>query len=159
MSLNGEIVNWKNIFVEAIIRSDVSWKQKLTITYKIPYLLPTARGDGLEIERVVQNLLNNALHASELTGQVSLEVASFGVDKVKVSVRDNGPLLAPQEKERLFHSFIQARGRRSRSGLDLYLCRKIVETHGGTIGVESTLSEGNTFWFTLPVGFHVRQSS
>lgn len=158
-SLNGELLNWKNIFVEAVIRSDINWKQKLTITYKIPHLLPTVRGDGLEIQRVVQNLLDNALRASELKGQVSLEVASFGSDRVKVSVRDNGPAITPQEKERLFHSFIQARGRLFRSGLDLYLCRKIVEAHGGTIGVESTLGEGNTFWFTLPTGFYVTQSS
>ena len=151
-SLNGKLLNWKNIFVESIIRSSTSWKQKLAITYKIPSSLPTVYGDELEIQRVVQNLLDNALRASELKGQVSLEVAPFGVDKVKVLVRDNGSRIAPQEKERLFHSFIQARGRRSRSGLDLYLCRQIVEAHGGTIGVESTLGyEGSTFWFTLPV--------
>ncbi|MBA3923785.1 MAG: HAMP domain-containing histidine kinase [Nostocaceae cyanobacterium] len=150
-SLNCEILNWKNIFVEAIIRSSVSLKQKLAITYKIPFSLPTVYGDELEIQQVVQNLLDNAIRVSKMNGQVSLEVASLGVDGVKVSVRDNGPGIAPQEKERLFHSFIQARGRRNRSGLELYLCRQIVEAHKGTIGVESTLGEGSTFWFTLPI--------
>ncbi|HEY9875799.1 MAG TPA: ATP-binding protein, partial [Candidatus Obscuribacterales bacterium] len=58
--------------------------------------------------------------------------------------------IAPQEKERLFHRFIQGRGRRGGAGLGLYLCRQIVEAHGGTINVESTLGEGSTFWFTLP---------
>lgn len=150
-SLTCQILNWKNIFVEAIIRSSASCKQELAITYKIPSSLPTVYGDELDIQQVVQNLLDNAVRVSEINGQVSLEVASLGVDGVKVSVRDNGPGIAPQEKERLFHSFIQARGRRSRSGLDLYLCRQIVEAHKGTIGVESTLGEGSTFWFTLPV--------
>jgi signal transduction histidine kinase len=149
-SLNCQILNWENIFVEAIIQSSTSRKQKLAITYKIPCSLPTVCGDELEIQRVVQNLLDNVAQVSEMKAQVSLEVASFGVEKVKVSVRDNGSGIAPQEKERLFHSLIQARGRRSRSGLDLYLCRQIVEAHGGSIGAESTNSEGSTFWFTLP---------
>ncbi len=158
-SLNSEIIDWKNIFAEAIIRSSTSWKQKLVITSKIPSSLPTVYGEQLEIQRVVQKLLDNAVQVSELMGQVSLEVAPLGVDKVKVSVRDNGSGITPHEQERLFRSFIQARGKRTRSGLDLYLCRQIVEAHGGTIGVESTLGEGSTFWFTLPVSSYAAQSS
>ncbi len=150
-SLNCQILNWKNIFVEAIIRSNTTSKQKLAITYKIPCSLPTVYGDEPEIQLLVQNLLDNAIRVSEMKAEVSLEVVLLGVDDVKVSVRDNGLAITPQEKEKLFHSFVQARGRRSISGLDLYLCRQIVEAHKGIIGVESTLGEGSTFWFTLPV--------
>jgi signal transduction histidine kinase len=98
----------------------------------------------------VQNLLDNAVRVSEPGQQVSLEVAPLGVDEVKVSVSDNGPGIAHNDREKLFHRFIQGRGRRGRSGLGLYLCRQIVEAHKGTINVESTLGEGSTFWFTLP---------
>jgi signal transduction histidine kinase len=148
---NCDILNWENIFVQAIIHSSTTSKQKCEIIYTIPSSLPTVCGDQLEIQRVVQKLLDNAVQVSEMNQQVILEVASLGVDRVKVSVHDNGPGIAPQEKERLFHHFIQGRGRTCRDGLGLYLCRQIVEAHGGTINVESTLGEGSTFWFTLPV--------
>lgn len=148
---NCEILNWENIFVQAIIQSNATSKQKCEITYKIPSSLPTVCGDQLEIQQVVQNLLNNAVQVSEMNQQVILEVAPLGVDRVKVSVHDNGSGIAPQEKEKLFHRLTQGRGRSSRDGLGLYLCRQIVEAHGGTINVESTLGEGSTLWFTLPV--------
>ncbi len=150
-NLNCEILDWKNIFAQAIIRSDSTSKRKCAISYKIPSSLPTIYGDELEIQRVVENLLDNAVRMSEMDQEVILEVASLGVDKVKVSVRDYGSGIASQEKERLFHRFSHRRGRLGGSGLDLYLCRQIVEAHGGTINVESTLGEGSTFWFTLPV--------
>lgn len=148
--LNCEILNWEKLFVRAINCSSTVSEQKCTITYKIAPSLPSVYGDELEIQRLVQNLLDNAVRVSEPGQPVSLEVAPLGVDEVKVSVRDNGPGIAPHDKERLFHRFIQGRGRRGRSGLGLYLCRQIVESHQGTIGVESTLGEGSTFWFTLP---------
>lgn len=150
-NLNCEILNWNNIFVEAIVRSDISWKQKCAISYKISPSLPTVYGDELEIQRVVQNLLDNAVRVSQQEQEVILEVAPLGVDKVKVSVRDYGPGIAPQHKERLFHRFSHRRAQRSGSGLGLYLCRQIIEAHGGTINVETTLGEGSTFWFSLPL--------
>ncbi|KAB8331475.1 HAMP domain-containing histidine kinase [Scytonema tolypothrichoides VB-61278] len=150
-TLNCEILDWKNIFAQAIIQSDTTSKRKCAIIYKIPSSLPTVCGDQLDIQRVVQNLLNNAVQVSEQNQQVILEVAPLGVDKVKVSVHDCRPGIPPQEKERLFHRFSHRRGRGGSDELSLYLCRQIVEAHGGTINVESTLGEGSTFWFTLPV--------
>ncbi|MEI2580833.1 GAF domain-containing sensor histidine kinase [Scytonema sp. PRP1] len=150
-NLNWEILDWKNIFAQAIIQSDITSKRKCAIIYKIPSSLPTVYGDELEIQRVVKNLLDNAIQMSKMDQQVILEVASLGVDKVKVSVRDYGTGIASQEKERLFHRFSHRRGRPGGSGLGLYLCRQIVEAHGGTINVETTPGEGSTFWFTLPV--------
>ncbi len=110
---------------------------------------PTVYGAQLEIQRVVQNLLDNARRVSEFDQQITLEVEPLGVDQVKVSVRDKGPGITPQQKERLFHRFIQGRNRVGRAGLGLHLCRPIVEAHGGTIGVESSPGEGSTFWFIL----------
>lgn len=146
-----EILNWENIFVKAIIWNDTTSQQKCAISYKIPPSLPPICGDQLKIQWVVQSLLDNAVRVSEPNQEVTVEVAPLGVDAVKVSVHDYGPGVAPQEKEKLFHRFIQGRTRRGRTGLSLYLCRQIVEAHGGSINVESTLGEGSTFWFTLPV--------
>ncbi|MDM9379587.1 ATP-binding protein [Chlorogloeopsis sp. ULAP01] len=149
--LNYEPLNWERIFVKAIAQIQATSKCEPTLVYNISQSLPIVYGDELEIRRVVQNLLDNAVRVSEPDKEIFLQVASFGNTQVRISVRDYGSGIAPQDKERLFHRFIQGRGRRGKSGLGLYLCRQIVEAHGGRIGVESTLKEGSTFWFTLPI--------
>ncbi|MDF5713484.1 MAG: ATP-binding protein [Rhizonema sp. NSF051] len=149
--LSYEPLNWERIFVKAIAQIEASSKRQLILSYNISQLVPIVYGDELEIRRVVQNLLDNAVRVSELNKEIFLEVALLGVDRVKVSVSDRGPGIPPQEKERLFHRFTQGQGRRGTAGLGLYLCRQIIEFHRGTIGAESTFGEGSTFWFTLPV--------
>ncbi|MBD0390522.1 MAG: GAF domain-containing sensor histidine kinase [Nostoc sp. C3-bin3] len=150
-SLKCEIISWKNIFLETIIRSNGTQKQKSAIRYKIGSSLPIVYGDALEIQRVVQTLVDNALQVSNPDQEITLEVASFGVEKIKISVRYNSLGIAPLDKESLFNSFIQGRGRNNLDKLGLYLCLQIVEAHKGTLNVESTADEGTTFWFTLPV--------
>jgi signal transduction histidine kinase len=145
-----EALNWDNILRQAIAQIISCHQCQCPITFKIVLPLPTVYGDPLEIQRVVQNLLDNAVRVSELNQPILLEVATFGTYQVRVSVCDQGPGIAPQEKDRLFHRFIQGRGRRGGAGLGLYLCRQIIEAHGGNINVESTPGEGSTFWFTLP---------
>ncbi|MBW4602973.1 MAG: HAMP domain-containing protein [Calothrix sp. FI2-JRJ7] len=149
--LSFDPLNWKKIFVKAIAQVKASSKCELAFTYKISQSLPTVYGDELEIQRVVQNLLDNAVRASQPNKEISLETTIFGEKQVRVCVRDNGSGIAPADLELLFHRFIQGRGRRGRAGLGLYLCRQIISAHSGTIGVESSLGEGSTFWFTLPV--------
>ncbi|MEA5622631.1 GAF domain-containing protein [Nostoc sp. UHCC 0251] len=148
-SLKCEIINWKNIFVETIFRSNSTRKQKSTIKYKIAPSLPIVYGDALEIQRVVQTILDNAVKFNNPDQEITLEVALFGVEKVKISVRSNGWGIAPLDKESLFNSFIQGRGRNNIDKLGLYLCFQIVEAHKGTINMENTV-EDTTFWFTLP---------
>lgn len=149
--LSWDTLNWEKIFVKVITQIKATSKREFAITYKISQSLPSVYGDRIEIQRVVQNLLENAIRVSEPNKEIFLEVATLGKAQVQVSVSDQGSGIAIQDKERLFHRFIQGRGQRGRSGLGLYLCRQIVEAHGGTIGVESTLGEGSTFLFTLPV--------
>ena len=150
-NLSCEPLNWEKIFVQATTQISTISQRKCALSYKVSQSLPTVYGDELELKRVVQNLLDNAVRVSEPDKQVILEVATLGETRVQVSVRDQGPGIAPQEKERLFQRFIQGRSRRGGAGLGLYLCRQIVEAHGGTIDVESTLGRGSTFWFTIPI--------
>lgn len=143
-------LNWEKIFVQAIAQITTISQCECAITYKISQSLPIVYGDHLEIQRVVQNLLDNAKRVSEADKQIILEVAPLDSMFVQVFVRDEGPGIAPQEKESLFQRFMQGRSQRGGTGLGLYLCRQIVEAHGGVIDVESTLGEGSTFWFTIP---------
>ncbi len=149
-SVSCDIINWKTIFASSIKSSNNTSKKKCEITCKIAPSLPPICGDEFEIQQVVQNLLDHAVLWSEHSGQVTLEVAPMDVDNIKVSVHCYGLKIAPKEKEKFDH-FSQAQNRRGSSELGLYFCRLIVEAHGGMINVESNLSDGKTFWFTLPV--------
>lgn len=150
-NLSCELLNWEKLFFQATHQIRATSQCQYALSAKISPSLPAVYGDQLEIQRVVQNLLDNAVRVSKPGLQITLEVTALGSSQVRVAVRDNGPGIATQDKDRLFHRFIQGRNRSGRAGLGLYLCRQIVEAHDGTINVESTPGEGSTFWFTLPV--------
>ena len=107
--------------------------------------------DDLRIERVVANLLQNALkYAPEITGIV-VGLAAVN-DAIRVSVTDAGPGMTPAETGYVFDKFRRAStaGAREGSGLGLYVSRKIVEAHGGRIDVTSVPGAGSQFFFELP---------
>jgi signal transduction histidine kinase len=103
--------------------------------------------------RVIANLLGNALKFTPSSGDVT--VAVLGKDGgARVEVRDTGPGIPPEYLGRVFDKFGQVEARKERkkfsSGLGLAFCKLAVEAHGGTIGVESEVGSGSTFWFELP---------
>lgn len=111
------------------------------------------RFDPLRVQQVLGNLIGNAVKFSPAGSRVEVGVRVDG-GSVAFSVHDQGPGIPPEEQTRLFESFprTSARptgGERS-TGLGLAICRKIVEAHGGTIGVESRPGSGATFRFELP---------
>lgn len=117
--------------------------------------LPKAQVDPEAIERVLSNLISNALKFTREKGRVSIEVLSENCGIV-VSVRDTGLGMSPEEAGRLFQRFSRidpARQKEERIagiGLGLSISKQIVEAHGGKIWVESEKGKGSTFSFTLP---------
>lgn len=150
-NLHWEPLDWEQIFTQAASQVNAIYQRECAFSVTIAPLLPIVYGDRLEIQRVMQNLLDNAVRVSPQDVEIAIAIVLWQNECVKVSVRDRGPGVAPQDKQRLFHRFIQGRGRRGRAGLGLYLCRQIIEAHGGAIDVESHAGAGSTFWFTLPV--------
>ncbi|HWP63250.1 MAG TPA: HAMP domain-containing sensor histidine kinase [Candidatus Binatia bacterium] len=117
--------------------------------------LPLVEADPIWLGLVLRNLLRNALtHGRGQIPEVVLRAERVG-EQVVVSVSDNGPGFEPGERELAFGLFF--RGRRARTagreglGLGLYLCRALVEAHGGAIWIEDSGS-GATVAFSLPVG-------
>lgn len=114
--------------------------------------LPTIEGDPLQLTRVYQNLIANALKHNPPGLTLTLAAERQG-EYLYCTVRDNGVGIAADQQERLFDPYFRG-AHQPRSvglGLGLYLCRQIIEAHGGAIGVDSPAQEGTLFWFTLPV--------
>ncbi len=114
--------------------------------------LPAIKADATRIAQVLDNLLSNA-HKYAPGATVTIRARMQG-DAIRVEVADTGPGIHPEHVHHLFERFYRvpddkhtARG----TGLGLYICRKIIEAHGGEIGVESKRGEGTCFHFTLPV--------
>ena len=118
-----------------------------------PDIGETIMADPARLRQVLDNLISNAVKYSPSGSQVVVRCKQAEGEWV-LSVEDQGPGIRPEDRTRLFQAFtrLSARptgGERS-TGLGLTIARRVVEAHGGTIGVESVPGEGATFWFTLP---------
>jgi PAS domain S-box-containing protein len=112
--------------------------------------------DADRIGQVVTNFLTNALKYSKGDRPVEVRV-DVAYNLARASVRDAGPGLAPDQREQVWERFYRAPGVGVQSGSDvglglgLYICRTIIERHGGQVGVDSQEGVGSTFWFSLPL--------
>lgn len=111
------------------------------------------KADDRRLSQVVINLLGNALKFSPNNTQVSIEV-DVVEPLVKVSVIDQGPGIAAEQRALIFERFHQIPGSEGKvkegTGLGLAICKSIIEAHGGSIGVDSELGQGSKFWFQIP---------
>ena len=113
--------------------------------------LPILLADRHRLQQLLSNLLGNAVRFTPHGGEIVLS-ATRAEDMLRISVRDSGPGVSPDDIPRLFERYFQApRLLRAGSGLGLYIAKGIVEAHGGEIGVESEVGKGAEFWFTVPV--------
>ena len=104
-------------------------------------------------ERIIANLVSNALRHTPEDGRVSISVTSAD-GRARVDVQDEGPGIPEEYRDRIFEKFGQVeaqQGRVATTGLGLTFCALAVQAHGGDIGVESEIGAGSTFWFELPL--------
>ena len=106
------------------------------------------RGDVLQLQQVLVNLLSNAFQATE-TGSVRVAIESSD-SKRSVSVSDTGQGMSPETIGRLFQPFFTTKRQGGGTGLGLAFSKRIVEAHGGSIQVVSELGKGSTFTVVLP---------
>lgn len=112
-------------------------------------------GDLRKCKQIMLNLLSNALKYTPEGGRIMIETKSEGRRGIRVSVTDNGIGIEPSEQEKIFSEFHQADRVRDEqlggTGIGLALTKRLVELHGGSIGVKSEVGKGSTFWFMLPI--------
>ena len=139
--------------IRSVVRRLRAKTPGVNIMLSIPPQLPTVMADRDRIEEVLQNLLDNAVKYSPRRAEITVACYATG-EEVIVSVRDAGMGISLREQEQIFNRFQRASGSSVQSmpgaGLGLYICRAIVEAHGGRIWMQSTLREGSTFSFSLP---------
>lgn len=125
----------------------------VTVRLDLAPNLPAVMADRDRIEEVLQNLLDNAVKYSPKQRVITV-AAHVTSDEVIVSVSDMGMGIALRDQEQIFERFQRVGGNQARStqgaGLGLYICRAIIEAHGGHIWVDSALHQGSTFSFSLP---------
>ena len=118
--------------------------------------LPLVKADKLRLTQVLINLMSNA---SKFTAEGDITIIA-GIldndpDKIQVSVIDSGIGIPPDKQDAVFDRFRQADSSTTReyggSGLGLAICKRLIEMHGGTIGLISEEGKGSEFYFTLPI--------
>ncbi len=108
-----------------------------------------ASADTELLERVLTNLVDNAMKFSPMSGEIEILIEDFP-GKISISVIDNGRGIPEDALKKLFHKFQQAPGTKGGTGLGLTIAKHIVEDHGGAIGADSEPGKGSNFHFWLP---------
>jgi PAS domain S-box-containing protein len=129
-------------------------KKHIEISFEHPSTLPIINADTLMINRVITNLLDNALKYTNPGGTITVNLSDRQED-ILVQITDSGIGIAQEHLPYIFDAFYQVNADSKGSGLGLSIVKKIVEAHGGNIWVESEPGKGSTFSFTLPKGSYL----
>ncbi len=112
--------------------------------------LPRIQADVAQLDRVLDNLLHNAIRHTASGGRIRLH-ARRHAERMIISVEDNGEGIAYGQQGRIFEPFVQVGRKKGGAGLGLALCKEIVQLHGGRMGVFSRPGQGTQFYMALPV--------
>jgi C4-dicarboxylate-specific signal transduction histidine kinase len=127
-------------------------KNRIALETRLASHLPKIRGDRVQLQQVIMNVVMNAVEAMSTVGESTrwLQIGtSADLDnKVGVTIRDSGPILKPECIERFFEAFYSTKS--SGMGIGLSICRSIVEAHDGTLSATANSDNGATFHLSLP---------
>ncbi len=148
MPLNKSVFDVKECCDKAmeVIRPDCASKNIVII---LPSEAVLAFGDSDIVQRIVMNLMSNAIKFTPEGGLVTVRTES--VDEfVRVMVSDTGMGIPKEFHEKIFSKFAQLEAKKFSTGIGLTFCKLAAEAHGGEIGIESEMGHGSKLWFTIP---------
>jgi signal transduction histidine kinase len=127
----------------------------LTVETDLPSEPVEVTWDGSLVRQVLGNVLSNAIRCTPEGGKIGIAVSRAPrAEEIEIRVRDRGPGIPDEHKERIFERFYRVDTARSRqeggTGLGLSIVKQILQAHGESIHVESTVGRGSRFWFDLP---------
>jgi PAS domain S-box-containing protein len=134
-------------------------KNAISVQMQLPHRLPTVRGDRVQLQQVILNLLINAIEAmSANEGPRNLQISTAESESggVLVAVRDSGPGFSPERVDQLFDSFYTTKP--GGLGMGLSISRSIIEAHSGRLWASANTPRGAVFQFTLPAYSDVEES-
>lgn len=132
-------------------------EQNLCIQLLLPETdegLPDLMADRDKVKQVLLNLLSNAIKYNSPGGQINVQANQIG-DNLEIRVQDTGPGISAESLPHIFEKFFRVPGIEKSiqgTGLGLYICKRIMDAHQGSIRVESQQGEGSTFILTFPLG-------
>lgn len=135
--------------------SGEAFKTGMKLSLKKPIsAIPDVMIDSEKIRVVFQNLIENAIKYGNKNGAVEISATSAG-DVVEISITDDGIGIDEHDKEKIFDRYFRSEKARVKApigtGLGLYMTKRIIETHGGTMWFDSAEGKGTTFHFTVPI--------
>jgi K+-sensing histidine kinase KdpD len=151
------------IEIDAVVSESIRFTRPLIdrrrqrVIVEKPGSLPLVNGDPSHLTQVMVNLIANASKSGPMNQTICVGLEDKGHKHLRVTVADQGLGIRPENRERLFNGTILTATSSERPyGIDLGLmvARRIVEAHGGTIGVEDCPDGGSIFWFTIPIIEH-----
>lgn len=146
------------IIIEAVDGLSVIAENKnILMVMKLDSKIKKLMIDRTEITRVITNLVSNAIKYTDENGKVTI-ISLLNKDNVEIRIVDTGRGISIYEQKKLFNFYkssndtnLQKDDPNISTGLGLYLCKQIVEAHGGEIGLESSKNKGSTFYFLIPI--------
>ncbi len=148
----------QRVSISEILQRSIALVSALAERRNITTILPDTLiadlfADPRRLQQVLVNLLSNAIKYNVMSGTVEVSVARISAYMTRISVKDSGSGIRPDDQERLFEPFervMDANSTIEGTGIGLSICKKLVEMMGGQIGCDSEFGVGSTFWFDLP---------
>jgi two-component system sensor histidine kinase BarA len=142
---------------EAVVSSFslLTRKKRLKVQTEVDASVPLLVTDAGKVQQVLYNFLSNAVKFTPLRGRIDIRASMLDEKTVRIAVTDTGCGIAEADREIIFDKFRQADGSLTRetpgSGLGLSICKELAAMLAGSIGLQSELGKGSTFWLDIPV--------
>ncbi len=142
--INAIVEEWRDFIEYRCAKNDIS------VSLALAQDLPTILGDPAQLNQVLVNLVINAIHAMADGGRLTIRTG-FAGGQIVLSIQDTGSGIAPEIRDKIFLPFFTTKEVDQGTGLGLPVVYGIVQEHGGTVSVHSTVGKGSTFEIFLPV--------